>query len=379
MGLHLLNEDAYNDPKANEVIIDTIEMMRESTNYMSKTLNDILSLQKIEDGKLELHYDTFYITELVSSVVLSNKKDNTNNDIIVKLYDNVPDKVIGDRFRIEHVLNNLLFNSMKHSPIGSHIKLNVTYSNSLFTFSIIDEGKKLSKHEQTIFEDMDTNYVNSSDTSTHSWGGTMGITICKEIIRLHGGEIKYKDNDKDKGCEIYISIPFTIWNSENEPKTTGNNKLKSIKSLTPRSKRMIDSKKNHSMAEFSTNSRSFDFEVIPKILIVDDVESNRKVLKKILEKKGLECECAENGLLAVENVKSKGLDHYTIIFMDHQMPIMDGLTATAKLRENGYNKLIVGLTGNTMDEDIKSFKNAGANEVYSKPLDVSILYKLLKS
>eukprot|EP01035_Chromulina_nebulosa_P017115 gene17115-22629_t len=208
---------------------------------------------------------------------------------------------------------------------------------------------------------MDTNYISSSDSSTHSWGGTMGITICKEIIRLHGGEIKYKDNDNDKGCEIYISIPFTICNSENETITTDNTRIKSIKSLTPRSKRVIDNKKNHSMTELSSISRSFDFDIIPKILIVDDVETNRKVLKKILEKKGLECECVENGLQAVEKVQIKGLDYYTIIFMDQQMPIMDGLTATAKLREKGYKKLIVGLTGNTMDEDIKSFKNAGAS------------------
>jgi CheY-like chemotaxis protein len=111
-------------------------------------------------------------------------------------------------------------------------------------------------------------------------------------------------------------------------------------------------------------------------LVVDGISSNRKMLQMLLKMKGIDAVLANDGIEALDIVKAN-IDVYKLIFMDNVMPRLDGLEATRKLRELDYKYLIVGLTGNVLDEDVDEFLTAGVDLVLMKPLDISILDNLL--
>ncbi len=108
-----------------------------------------------------------------------------------------------------------------------------------------------------------------------------------------------------------------------------------------------------------------------------DVLSNRKMLAMILNRKGLPCDQAADGAEVLSQIEEKGLDYYDIIFMDSIMPVMSGPEAATKLRALGFSKLIIGVTGNAMDCDIKDYEDAGADMILTKPVRVDMLDKVL--
>ncbi len=108
-----------------------------------------------------------------------------------------------------------------------------------------------------------------------------------------------------------------------------------------------------------------------------DVLSNRKMLAMILNRKGLPCDQAADGGEVLSQIEDKGLDYYDIIFMDSIMPVMSGPEAATKLRALGFSKLIIGVTGNAMDCDIKDYEDAGADMILTKPVRVDMLDKVL--
>eukprot|EP00596_Hydrurales_sp_CCMP1899_P010132 CAMPEP_0119042986 /NCGR_PEP_ID=MMETSP1177-20130426/16320_1 /TAXON_ID=2985 /ORGANISM="Ochromonas sp, Strain CCMP1899" /LENGTH=564 /DNA_ID=CAMNT_0007010129 /DNA_START=1274 /DNA_END=2968 /DNA_ORIENTATION=+ len=117
--------------------------------------------------------------------------------------------------------------------------------------------------------------------------------------------------------------------------------------------------------------------VIKKCLIVDDTQSNSKMLALVLKKRDILSDIAENGLEAVKAVNEKGHE-YDVIFMDHTMPIMTGTEASRQIRSNGYNRLIFGVTGNALDDDVEAFLTAGADCVIAKPLRAPALDAVLR-
>lgn len=114
------------------------------------------------------------------------------------------------------------------------------------------------------------------------------------------------------------------------------------------------------------------------LIYLVDVSANRKMLDMILKRKGLVCEHAADGSEAVDLVAKKGLDYFDLIFMDNFMPVICGPKASTLLREMGYSKLIVGVTGNAMDSDVREYEEAGADMILTKPIRTDKLYKLLE-
>ncbi len=114
------------------------------------------------------------------------------------------------------------------------------------------------------------------------------------------------------------------------------------------------------------------------MFVCTDVLTNRKMLAMILSRKGLSCDLAVDGAEAVTMVQEKGLDYYDIIFMDSIMPVLSGPLAAKQLRALGYWKLLIGVTGNAMDVDIREYEEAGADMILTKPVQVHILSKVLE-
>ena len=359
MGLHLLSDNESIDEPCRE----TVSMMKEASAYMSETLNDVLSIQKIEDGKLELQFDNFLIKQVLQTVSnsLKGQIDAKGIVLLTSIKHNVPKEVVGDRYRIEHVLANFLSNAIKFSPEYSTIKITVSYGDRVkgcVTFTVADQGEGI---PPDMISKLFNDYMQINPGAMQQGKGTgVGLSICKEIVQLHGGKVgcvsklRVGDDIESGGSKFFFSIPFTIIEDDTE-EDQGEDTAED--------------------AERTRLLRVKDREF--KVLIVDDVSSNRKMLNMVLSKKGLQCETAGDGQSAIAAVENRPLDHFDFIFMDSRMPKMSGLATTQRLREMGFKQIVVGFTGNAMEEDIDEFLAAGADLVLPKPLKMAHLDSLL--
>jgi len=407
MGLHLLQEELNLDPVTNASSLETLEMMKEASQFMSDTLNDVLSIQKIEEGKLEIVPKPFHLVDIVKTVSLSLKGQIDSKQLVysTEIAQNCPAVVVGDRSRIEHVLANLLSNAIKFSASGSKLLVKVTfgeYKENCVTVAVHDEGVGISQEN---LKKLFRNYMQIDPDKQQGGCGTgIGLVICKEIIEMHKGEIgctsklRTGDDFTSGGSVFYFTVPFPVvpkTNTSEENSSTSKSSSTSAGATTeePKSDEQHQKSSQHSQSDKKTSSsdgllgeESFAKVEHPiskfpmnkfVVLIVDDVASNRKILRALLLKKGIDCDMVEDGQKCLDIVAAKTNDHYDIVFMDSIMPVMNGITATMALRKLGFRNKIAGLTGNAMDDDIQKFIDAGADLVFSKPLPISLLNEFL--
>jgi CheY-like chemotaxis protein len=297
-------------------------------------------------------------------------------NVTVRIDSDAPAKIIADRQRLEHTISNLLSNAIKFSHQGGVIAIVVKFEQTVdnacnklnLLVSITDDGVGISKENQKrLFQ----NWVQIRPQFLQEGKGSgLGLTFCKEIVELHKGIITIT-SDEGKGSTFMFKIPVEIMEN-----SMSNSSCES--ELT------------------SQNSAIPNFEGTPdvlakrklKVLVVDDAPTNRKMLSMLLSRDGIENDVAENGQVAV-NMAIKFIISpdeeaniteypYDLIFMDNLMPVMDGVTATSLLRKQGYPHLIVGLTGNVMEDDVVEYLNVGADGVLFKPLQLITLKMLLE-
>jgi signal transduction histidine kinase len=157
-------------------------MMKEASAYMSETLNDVLSIQKIEDGKLELQFDNFFIKNVLHTVCnsLKGQVDAKGITLLTSIKHNVPKEVVGDRYRIEHVLANFLSNAVKFSPEYSAIKITVSYGDRIkgcVSFTVSDQGEGI---PADLLPQLFNDYMQINPGAMQQGKGTgVGLSICK--------------------------------------------------------------------------------------------------------------------------------------------------------------------------------------------------------
>eukprot|EP00597_Dinobryon_sp_UTEXLB2267_P005112 CAMPEP_0170071904 /NCGR_PEP_ID=MMETSP0019_2-20121128/9688_1 /TAXON_ID=98059 /ORGANISM="Dinobryon sp., Strain UTEXLB2267" /LENGTH=457 /DNA_ID=CAMNT_0010280633 /DNA_START=879 /DNA_END=2252 /DNA_ORIENTATION=+ len=365
MGIDILDRN----PHMCEEDKESLQMMRVAADFMSKTLNDVLSMQKIEEGKLELDMQPFLLADAVNSVLLifGAAAASKGQHLHQEMAGSIPCKVLGDRFRVEHVLGNLLSNAIKFSPQGGRITISVTSSHlpphqeeewATVTVTVKDEGPGIAEeHQHKLF----TNFVQlNADQLQRGQGSGLGLSLCKQIVELHDGTVGLR-SQPGQGSEFYFSIPFQVLMPSSHSRSSHHNATNALQQLViPTAEATIMPNNNKERT----------------ILVVDDVESNRKMLTMLLRKEGVVSEVAENGQIALDMVLSD-MDKYSIVLMDNQMPAMNGVEATKRLRTGGYKNLIVGVTGNVLEDDVNEFLVAGANLVMFKPLKMAQLSTLL--
>ncbi len=326
--------------------------------FMRDTLNGMLSMQKIEEGHLQLELAPFSFANMISGAVVAFQSALSSKHLKVatSISKLVPALVVGDYHRIQHVFSNFLSNAVKFSFDGATIYVDVSLGASgllpanhvSIVTSVRDEGCGVSDNDQHLLFDK-WMQVHPSSRQAESGSG-LGLNICKEVVRMHGGTISVESVLK-KGSTFSFTIPFEIAQNSIEETAAPISKI-------------------YQAARVPRGTR---------ILIVDDSNSNRTLLSRLLEREQIPHKTAENGLQAVHEVqKASEADLFNLILMDGEMPIMNGLTATAELRERGYPYIIVGLTGNALEDDISRFLNAGADCVMPKPFEFSKFDKLLQ-
>jgi len=323
-----------------------IENSTIASKHLLAIINNILDISKIEAGEMSINDEDFILENSIQNVVtvLQPKAEQKSIDLIVNYDPNISKVLKGDPLRIEQILFNLIGNSLKFTQKG---EINVNCSLILedpiseeICISIVDTGIGMDKKFiETIFK----KFSQEDKKITRKFGGTgLGMAITKELVNLMKGRIEV-ESKKNVGTKIYIYLTFQKGKKENIKVTFSNKELTNLGGA--------------------------------KILLVEDNELNRMVAQNSLQYFNCKVIEAENGLEAVEILKTKKFD---IILMDIQMPEMDGIEATKVIRNKLKIKTpIIALTANAFKTEINKCKRAGMDDYVTKPFDESILLETI--
>ncbi len=325
----------------NDVQDKYLGVIRNSGSNLLVIINDILDLAKIESGKMDLEDVPFGLVNTIQNVhtILGLKAGEKGIKMIADIHPEVPHYVSGDETRITQVLMNLAGNAIKFTEKGSvTIHVGVEYREELeyaLKFSIRDTGIGIPADKiDRIFE----SFGQASSDTTRKFGGTgLGLTISKQLVEMHGGQILVSST-LGEGSVFYFVIPYTA--------------------CPPPQDEMLDP--------------SWDAESVAgkKILLVEDNEFNQMVAVDTLMDlfPGLEVEVAESGESAIEKLRE---NDYSFIFMDIQMPGMDGYETTRFIRKEleGEKRSIrvCAMTANVTREEIDSCYESGMDDYMMKP------------
>ena len=323
--------------KKQENYMDNINF---SANLLLSIVNDILDFSKMEAGKLELSKTDFDLKETILKVVNISKcgADEKGLDLTVN-FDDVSNFVVyGDNIRIGQIFTNILSNAIKFTESG-YVEINISNKDGNFIFKIEDSGIGISKeHQSNLFK----SFTQADGATNRKYGGTgLGLFISKQLVELMGGKIWFSSE-----LGVGSSFCFEI----NLPKGNASNIMQ------------IDNRNNQITLKLRSRN----------ILLAEDNTINQKIIIGLLENSGIEIDVASNGEEAVAMHK-RNPKKYKLIFMDLQMPIMDGYEATKIIRKIDKNIPIVALTSNAMSTDIEKAKSAGMNEHLNKPIEIAKL------
>jgi signal transduction histidine kinase/ActR/RegA family two-component response regulator len=324
------------DPEQRELA----KTVKESADALLRILNDILDFSKVEAGQLRFETVPFDPGDTVASVVSLWTPRAVASGIKLTQYvdPEVPELVSGDPVRVRQVLTNLIGNALKFTEQGSvRVQTHVTAGSAAevrIRFDVTDTGIGIPADKLThIFE----SFTQVDDSTTRRFGGTgLGLAISKQLVEGMGGRIAV-ESQLDVGTRFWFEIPFRI----PEPQ--------SVAALAP------GRETAHPLFQ-------------PRVLLVEDNPVNRRVALRMLEKEGCRVDAVENGELAVQALDNAA---YELIFMDVQMPVMDGLQASRliRAREGSVARTpIVALTAGALEGDRDRCLAAGMDDYMAKPI-----------
>lgn len=335
--------------------IKLLEIANYSSSHLLGLINLILDYSKITAGKMELELRPVSLEKDLSNLI-KIFEFQANEKGIDLLYtfnksSNASDLVVGDSIRINQIIINLLNNAIKFTNKG-WIKLSIeqkktdTYFDE-FIIAVEDTGVGIKKSK---IDKIFTAFEQEDISTTRKFGGTgLGLTISNDLAKLMGSELQYRPSDTEGAC-FYFSLKLKRTDAKLDKVNNNSGLLKNL----------------HRLGETI------------KVLIVDDNTMNQKVLGLMLKKFKLEIDYANNGLEALEFTKR---NDYSIVFMDVQMPLMDGLEATKKIKSsnrylsNPYP--IVAVSASAYTDDRKKAAEHGIDDFISKPIEIKKLNYLL--
>ncbi|CAM9812763.1 unnamed protein product, partial [Ectocarpus sp. 8 AP-2014] len=345
-------------------------------------VNDILDMSKIEAGLLDIREDTIRVQQIVKTtidnlwVAYRMKHESTMNklEIILEFAAGVPEKIVGDGFRIQQVLSNLLSNSLKFTDAG-FIKIVVSCPRDksrvkqYICVSVQDTGSGMTQDGvKRAFE-----AFKQVHSRTDVGGTGLGLSICRKLCGLMGGEIVCSS-----AVGVGTTVTFTV-EAKAPPgpdrtvpplRNVYKNEPVDVKKMNENSSSLVaDALEPIQTMEPQENSTH------PKILVVDDVLINRKLLSRILQSIGVDADTCDNGLQAVQMCD---VFRYSLIFMDMVMPVMDGVEACAEIKSKNPNKEtpVVFVTANVQSNQIARCEKAGGGGFVSKPVTKAIIVEM---
>jgi signal transduction histidine kinase/CheY-like chemotaxis protein len=341
LGFTKLLQDPSLPRKDREEYIGIIEKTGES---LTKIINDILDLSKVEAGYLEIERQNFSLRALLKEVCLlcEAKLGKKQVSVILDIKEPLTDYINTDPQRLQQILMNLLGNAIKFTEQG-FVKIQCESKNSKLIFRIQDSGVGVPADKQhLLFKSF--SQVDNSLSRKHEGTG-LGLVLSRHLARMLHGDVVLESSTPNRGSTFCITIPYEV---PTEPRQE------------------LVSKEETARALSHVQGKS--------VLLVDDSEINRLLLNRILSNQKMIVTQADNGEDAINKASRSD---YDVILMDVQMPVMDGRTATKTLRSHGYKKPIIALTAHAMKEDRDRCIEAGCNDYLTKPVDFEVLFRTL--
>ncbi|MEY8019646.1 ATP-binding protein [Muriicola sp. SD30] len=336
---HLLLEE--NPPDHQK---EHLKSLKFSGDYLLNFINDILQINKIDADKLEPASIEFYLKKIISEVIdsLQQSAKEKNTKIILEYDDNIPQHLMSDPLKLSQILINLIGNSIKFTKNGEVrviVKLlKKEEENVTVYFEVRDNGIGISKEQQqSIFD----SFEQGSIQINREYGGTgLGLTIVKSLLGLFDSQIELK-SEIGKGSSFFFELELKAKDS------------------------VVDD------VPFELEQKEYDLNGL-HVLVVEDNKINQVITKKMLAKRGIGCDIAENGMEAIDKANK---NQYDGILMDIHMPGISGVEATIEIRKFDRQTSIIALTAISLDDSLESFYAAGCNDVVTKPFKPEVFYQ----
>lgn len=325
--------------------VDNLTTLRYSVDNLMLLINNTLDYNKISVGKVSLERTEFNLKKIVERVchLFLSKADSKGLIFDLSLDKNIPEIVIGDPFRLSQVLNNFLSNAIKFTEKGSiHVMMSLLHDDGkkvAISFKVKDTGVGIAKEDQ---KEIFSPFTQASVTTARKFGGTgLGLSISKALISLMNGKVSLESEYK-KGSTFTFSLEF----DKSERRTEQN-----------------------SGNEYALSGIEVDH---LSALIVDDNDLNRLVLKKFMNKWGVDSDEAENGIVAIQKMRSRPFD---IILLDLQMPEMNGYEVAHFMRNDNQlkNTPIIAISADNISNVYEKVIASGIDDFITKPFDPSDL------
>jgi signal transduction histidine kinase/CheY-like chemotaxis protein len=322
-----------------------LKSLKFSARYLLSLVNDVLQINKIEENRVVLENLTFNISDelnMIKNSLLFLAKNN-NNTIVLKIGSTIPENLIGDKLRLSQILINLVGNALKFTTNGEVLievnLLKITNKFHFIEFKIKDNGVGIAIEDQDkIFE----KFVQVGRKEDDYQGTGLGLSIVKRLLKLFGSDISL-ESSVGVGTEFAFTIAF--------------------ESDSNKSNEII----NNIQVDLSLNK-------LLKVLVVEDNRINQIVTEKILKKNNYTCSIVDDGFQALKLLEEEEFD---IIFMDINMPLMNGFETSKRIRDIGIKTPIVALTAFDKEEITEEALSAGINDIIVKPFDSNTLFKCI--
>lgn len=329
---------------------DYLEKIKISGKLLLDLINNALLVSKINSGKLQISPKPVELHMLYDNILVPVKAEAMKKNIKLNIKINADEHrvVVADDLNVQKIILNLLSNAIKYTNDGGNVDFSFTYNDGTVAIIVSDNGVGIS---ESFLPHVFDPFAQERQNGTEPNGTGLGLAIVKDLIELMNGEISV-ESKKGKGTTFYVTLHFKTADSEIEIETINGN---------------LDNNIEYSRMEGK------------KVLVCEDNQINRDIIKSLLATRKITADFADNGKVAVDLFSDSSLDEYYVVLMDIRMPVMDGYAATTEIRKlkrhDARHIPIIALTANAFQEDIEKCFEAGMNGYVAKPIEPEKLFK----
>jgi signal transduction histidine kinase/CheY-like chemotaxis protein len=345
----------------------TLKRIADASTHLLSVINDVLDMSKIEADRLELSPVEFDLRRMLNKIVsvMNFRIEEKKQKLAVIVDEKIPRLLVGDDHRLTQVIMNLISNAVKFTPEMGEMSLEAYLAGEIdgvceIRIEVADTGIGISPEQQAkLFQA----FMQAESGISREFGGTgLGLAISKKIVELMDGAI-WVESNLGHGARFIFTVKIR----------------RGGQSALPLSETAHGEKERGDQDAKADTDGKFKGK---RMLLADDIEINREIMLSLLDDTGLEIDCAENGKEALDII-SGASGKYDIVFMDVQMPQMDGLEATRQIRslEGQYFKElpVIAMTARVFKEDIETCLAAGMNSHIGKPINIDDIMSILRA
>lgn len=362
LGLTTIARTHIDDPVRVE---DCLSKISSSGAHLLALINEVLDMSKIEAGQMVVGHEEFDLVRAIEETLIPIQADVRSKDqeLAVSMENICHKKVMGDKLHVQKVLVNILGNAVKYTLPGGKISLTVTEKSmnkpyvSCYTFVVEDTGVGISK--EFLGHIFETFSREGLDEVNQEQGSGLGLSIVYNLVQMMGGDIR-AESELGKGSRFTVTLFLKLPEREDE-----------------------DSGAEERLPELSVQEQLRSGNHDGKhVLMAEDNELNAEIATEFLEMAEVSVDRAVNGAEALEMLEKAAPGTYDLVFLDIQMPVMDGYEAARRIRaserEDIRNLPVIAMTANAFSTDIKKAREAGMNGHIAKPLDIKRLAAVLE-